>query len=410
MSDLRSFGTRFWVFLAGESISEIGSWASLVAIWGYAAFAFDADPGQIGLIGLAWLLPPVVLGPFAGTAIDRVGPRRVLVVSKAIGAAASIALVFADSYSLLIVFSFGHGVATAFSRPALEAMPPRIVDDSHLAATNALLHMATNLAIVLGPVAAAGSIALIGFDGAFLFDAVTYLVGIGAVFVVRMHPPLAQEEHTGAWSETLRGLRIVATEPPLRATVALMSGVYFLYGTALMLEPIYVRDVLERPVSTFALLQTAFGVCLVATGIVVARLGDRVAGLRVLSLAVAGSALGAVWYLGTTSVVMAFAGVMAWGAITAFLAGPSRTLLQRNAPPGAQGRVLAVDQTVEGLGHLVAMPIAAALAATLGIQGAAVVIGLGVVTLGVGGLLRTSGIEVAAPTTAVPPTEALTEA
>jgi MFS family permease len=360
----------------------------LVAIWGYAAFAFDADPTDIGLIGLAWLLPPVVLGPFAGTAVDRVGPRKVLVISKVVGAAASIALVFADSFSVLILFSFGHGVAAAFSRPALEALPPRIVDDERLAASNALLHMATNLAIVLGPVAAAGSIALIGFDGAFIFDAITYALGAGAVFAVTMHDAPAGEEHTGTWRETVAGIRIVVTNRALRKTVFLMSGVYFLYGTALMLEPVYVRDVLERPVSTFALLQTAFGVFLVATGVLVARLGDRVASLRVVALAVVGSALGAVWYLGTTSVVMAFAGVMAWGAVTAFLAGPSRTLLQRNAPSGAQGRVLAVDQTVEGLGHLIAMPVAAGLAAAFGVQGAIVVIGLGVAAIGGQGLLR----------------------
>jgi predicted MFS family arabinose efflux permease len=289
-------------------------------------------------------------------------------------------------------------------------MPPRIVDDARLAASNALLHMATNLAIVLGPVAAAASIALIGFDGAFIFDAITYVLGAGAVFIVRMHPPLAQEEHTGAWRETVRGLRIVATSRPLRATVLLMSGVYFLYGSALMLEPIYVRDVLERPVSTFAFLQTAFGVCLVATGVVVARLGDRVAGIRVLALAVTGSAFGAMWYLGTTSVLMAFAGVMAWGAVTAFLAGPSRTLLQRNAPPAAQGRVLAVDQTAEGLGHLVAMPVAATLAASLGVQGAAAVIGIGVVALGLFGLARLSGIEVAGPAEPAAAAPALAEA
>lgn len=402
MAELRSFGARFWAFLAGEAISEIGSWASLVAIWGYAAFAFDAEPAEIGLIGLAWLFPPVVLGPFAGTAIDRVGPRQVLVWAKALGAVASIALVFADTYPLLIAFSFGHGISSAFSRPALEAIPPRIVDDAKLASTNALLHMATNLAIVLGPIAAAGSIALLGFDGAFIFDAVTYMIGIAAVFVVTMHPPLAHEEHTGAWRETVRGLRIVATSRPLRTTVFLMFGVYFLYGSALMLEPIYVRDVLERPVSTFALLQTAFGISLVAVGVLVARLGDRVAKLSVVALAVAASALGAVWYLGTASIVMAFVGVMVWGAVTAFLAGPSRTLLQRNAPPGAQGRVLAVDQTAESIGHLLAMPIAAGLAASFGIQGAAVAIGLGVATLGFGGFLhvrgRTPSVAEACPT------------
>lgn len=407
MSDLRSFGSRFWVFLAGESVSEIGSWASLVAIWGYAAFAFDADPAQVGLIGLAWLLPPVLLGPFAGTAIDRVGPRRVLVVSKAFGAVASVALVFAETYTLLIAFSFGHGIATAFSRPALEAMPPRIVDDARLAASNALLHMATNLAIVLGPVAAAGSIALIGFNGAFIFDAVTYLIGMGAVFAVHMHAPVVVEEHAGAWRETVRGVRIVATTRPLRTTVGLMFGVYFLYGVSLMLEPIYVRDVLEQPVSTFALLQTAFGVCLVGTGVVVARLGDRVAGIRVVALAVAGSAIGAAWYLGTASVAMAFVGVMAWGAVSAFLAGPSRTLLQRHAPAGAQGRVLAVDQTAEGLGHLVAMPVAATLAAAAGVQGTAVVIGLVVLVVGVAGYVRAPAVA-SAPAPA--PAEALAEA
>jgi MFS family permease len=362
-------------------------------MWGYAAFAFDAEPTEIGLIGLAWLLPPVVLGPLAGTAIDRVGPRTVLVLAKAGGAAASIALVFADTFPLLIAFSFGHGIATAFSRPALDAMPPRVVNDSQLAAANAFLHMATNLAIVIGPVAAAGSIALLGFDGAFVFDACTYLIGIVAVFAVTLHDPIQGEEpYTGAWRETITGIRIVLTSQPLRTTVALMSGVYFLYGTALMLEPIYVRDVLERPVSTFALLQTAFGVCLVATGVLVARLGDRVATLHVLALAVAGSALGAVWYLSTTSVVMAFAGVMAWGAVTAFLAGPSRTLLQRNAPPGAQGRVLALDQTVEGLGHLVAMPVAAGLAAAFGVQGAAIAIGVVVAVGGFGGLWRIAAV------------------
>ena len=149
-----------------------------------------------------------------------------------------------------------------------------------------------------------------------------------------------------------------------------------------MLEPLYVRDVLGRPVQTFALLQSAFGVFLVGVGFVVAHLGDRVATRAVLAMAVTGSALGAIWYLGTTSIVMAFAGVMAWGAATAFIAGPSRTLLQRHAPSGAQGRVLAVDRTVEGIAHLVAMPIAAGLAAAIGIRGAAVIVGAVIATFG----------------------------
>jgi MFS family permease len=385
-----------WAFLAGQAFSDIGSWASLVAIWGYAAYAFDADPGQIALVGVAWLLPPVILGPFAGTLIDRIGPRAVVVGAKALGAVASVALIFADDFSVLVLFSFGHGVSFAFYQPALDAIPPRIVADEHLASTNALMRIATDLSIVLGPVAAAGAIALWGFDGAFIFDAVTYLVGIVATYLVVIHPLEHEAEPEGAWRDTVEGIAFVARSPILRSTMLLTGGVYLLYGSALLLEPVYVRDVLEEPVETFAYLQTAFGICLVAAGVYVAHLGDRVARRGVLALAVVGSALGSVWYLGTTSIVMAFAGVMAWGLVTAFIAGPSRTLLQRNAPPTSHGRVLAVDRTIEGIGHLVAMPIAGGLAAWLGVQGAAAIVATGVALIGLAGWRLASAAERAA--------------
>jgi MFS family permease len=387
VTEFRSFGARFWAFLAGEAFSAIGSWASLVAIWGYAAYTFDASPLDIGIVGVAWLLPPVFFGPVAGTVIDRLGPRKVLVAAKVLGTAASIALIFAHSFHILILFSFGHGISMAFAQPALDAFPPRIVKDRQLAAANSLLNTAGHLALVLGPMAAAGSIALVGFKGAFIFDAITYIVGIASTFVITMHPA-AMAERTGAWRETMDGLRIALRRGPVRTTLSLTASVYCLYGTALMLEPLYVRDVLGRPVQTFALLQSAFGVFLVGTGFFVAHLGDRVATRAVLALAVTGSALGAIWYLGTTSIVMAFAGVMAWGAATAFIAGPSRTLLQRHAPTGAQGRVLAVDRTVEGIAHLVAMPIAAGLAAAVGIRGAAVIVGAVIATFGLTDRLR----------------------
>ena len=58
-----------------------------------------------------------------------------------------------------------------------------------------------------------------------------------------------------------------------------MAAVHLLYGSALLAEPLYVRDVLHRSPTTFAALQTVFGVWLVVAGIVVARLEDRLATL-----------------------------------------------------------------------------------------------------------------------------------
>ncbi len=88
MTEFRSFGARFWVFLAGEAFSAIGSWASLVAIWGYAAYAFDAEPARHRHRRRGLAAP-------AGRASARsrarsstaLGPRKVLVAAKVLGAA-----------------------------------------------------------------------------------------------------------------------------------------------------------------------------------------------------------------------------------------------------------------------------------------------------------------------------------
>ncbi|MEQ1788635.1 MAG: hypothetical protein ABL966_16405 [Acidimicrobiales bacterium] len=50
-------------FLAAEAVSAIGSWATVVAIWGYAAFEYDASPGEVSLFGIAFSVPGVLLGP-----------------------------------------------------------------------------------------------------------------------------------------------------------------------------------------------------------------------------------------------------------------------------------------------------------------------------------------------------------
>ncbi len=72
----------------------------------------------------------------------------------------------------------------------------------------------------------------------------------------------------------------------LRRIVTCTFAVHLLYGTALLAEPLYVRDVLERSPSVFAALQTAFGICLVAGGLLAARLGDRLASFGWVALGV----------------------------------------------------------------------------------------------------------------------------
>ena len=243
-------------FLVAEALSAIGSWATIVAIWGYAAFEYDASPGEVSLFGIAFAAPGLLLGPLTGAVVDRIGPKATLALAKVIGVVASLALLAADDFRTLALLSVLHGTASAFSHPALQSMPPRLVDDVHLARTNALVSLTDELAIVLGPVAAGVGIAAFGFRGAFVFDALTYGLGLAVLPVVQLRA-IRAGTHPDAdppvrLRDALAGWQLIVRTGVLRRTVGCTFVVHLLYGTALLAEPLYVRDVLERSPSTFA--------------------------------------------------------------------------------------------------------------------------------------------------------------
>jgi MFS family permease len=384
-ADGSPFAPRVASFLLAEALSGIGSWATIVAIWGYAAYEYDATPGDVALFGLAFSVPGVVLGPLVGSVVDRIGPKATMAIAKVIGVVASLALLAADDFRVFAVLSALHGVALVFTMPALQSMPPRLVADEHLARTNALVSLTDELAIVLGPVAAGVGIAAFGFRGAFVFDAATYALGLAVLPLVRLRPRAVAEDRPDEASEgsfrvreVLAGWRLVAGVTILRRTVLCTFAVHFLYGLALLAEPLYVRDVLGRSEAVFAALQTVFGVFLVIGGVIAARLGERLASFRFVALGVVASGISAVVYLGTPLVTVAFVGVSLWGVATALISGPSRTVLQRSSPETAHGRVLAADFVAGSSAELVGVAAGGLVVTVLGVSWSALTVGLAV--------------------------------
>ena len=378
MTEQSPFSVRIATFLTAEALSAIGSWATIIAIWGYAAYEYDATAADVSLFGLAFALPGVLLGPLTGTVIDRIGPKLTLGAAKAVGVLASLALLTADSFHALALLSALHGATMAFSLPALQSMPPRLVAERHLARTNALVSLTDEMAIVLGPAAGGIAIAAFGFRGAFVFDALTYAVGLVILPLVRVRPAagVAADDPPVRIRDALAGWKLIGRSRLLRRTVACTFAVHLLYGMALLCEPLYVRDTLGRSEAVFAALQTAFGLCLVGGGLLAARLGDRLASFNWVVLGVGTSGLTAVIYLGTPLVVVAFAGVAAWGVATAVISGPSRTLLQRGSPERAHGRVLSADMVAASSAELAGVGLAGALVSLLGVPWSITIVGL----------------------------------
>ena len=124
-------------------------------------------------------------------------------------------------------------------------------------------------------------------------NAATYLIGVLVLLPVRLGPAPARTDAAapaGVVAEVREGLRVVRGRPELWRMFALAGSVYLIWGAFVVVEPIYVREVLHGSPTLFAMLQSTFGVGLVVTGIVVARLGERLVRWSVVCAAAIGSA------------------------------------------------------------------------------------------------------------------------
>jgi predicted MFS family arabinose efflux permease len=295
-----------------------------------------------------------------------------------LGVVASLAFLATDTFLAMTVLTSVHGIGATFAQPALQSMPPRLVADDQLATTNALVGMTDESSLIFGPALGGAAIALFGFKGAFVVDAITYAIGLLVLPLVHLRPAERQapaDRSTGV-REVFAGWSLIARTPILRRTVTCTAIVFGMYGLAFLAEPLYVRDVLERSPATFAALQVVFGIFLIGGGFVAARLGDRIATFRWVAIGAAGSGIAAILYLGTPWVVVAFGGVAVWGVFTAIISGPSRTVLHRATPEHAHGRVLAADMVAGNGAMFVGTVAAGPLIEAIEVQGSVVLFGL----------------------------------
>src|SRR5436190_2182064 len=208
----------FAPLLLGQAVSETGNWIAVIAIWGFASFRFDVGPGDLALLFVVLSVPGALLGPLLGVPIDRLGPRRTLVLANVLGLLDALLLTQAHSYTAIIVLALPLGLIEALATASLDAIPPRIVPDEQLVTANALLGGAQGLAIVVGPITAALVNSQWGLEGAFLADAATFLVGALVALRLRIEPaPRDPMEHsTSTWRELRAGMSLVRRTGGLR--------------------------------------------------------------------------------------------------------------------------------------------------------------------------------------------------
>ena len=174
-----------WV---GQAVSELGAHVSAIA-FPLLVLATTGSPVRAGIVSAAGTLPDLVLAVPAGALVDRWNQKRVMIVTDSVCAAAFGSLGLAVALDAL---TFGHIVAVAFIEGvgfvlfevAEGSALQKVVADHHLdaalARNSARAHTAALAGQPLG-----GALFALGRAVPFVFDAVSYLMSVVAVSLIR---------------------------------------------------------------------------------------------------------------------------------------------------------------------------------------------------------------------------------
>jgi predicted MFS family arabinose efflux permease len=134
---------------------------------------------HLAWLGVAMLLPSLLLSPFVGPLVDRWQLVLVLVVADALRAlvVASMPQAFgAAGVPAILALVFAGFTLNCFFLPARSALPPQLVDEPDLLRANALLTLGGVAATILGSGFGGRVVDTIGWRNALYLDAATFAV------------------------------------------------------------------------------------------------------------------------------------------------------------------------------------------------------------------------------------------
>jgi len=224
------FLTLLW---AGETVSQIGSQVTLLALPLTAVLTLRATPFQMGVLRALQYSPALLIGLFAGVYIDRLRRRPLLIgadIGRALllGSIPVVALLGWLGMSYLYGVSFLVGALTVLFEVAYLAFLPSLVGREQLVDANGKFEASSAAARIAGPGLGGLLVQLLTAPLAIAADAASFVVSVVCLALVRTpEPPPPPAAKRAMRREIGEGLRVVARHPILRASIMTSGTVNF---------------------------------------------------------------------------------------------------------------------------------------------------------------------------------------
>ncbi|HSE33586.1 MAG TPA: MFS transporter [Pyrinomonadaceae bacterium] len=220
---------RLWV---GQVISELGNWFNFIAALGLVRVVSHASPEVTTIMLVLRLVPFVVFAPLAGAFVDRWSRRNVMIVTDLVRVVVALGFLFVHRPQDLWIAYMCTGLLSFFGtffEAAKNAAVPNITGERDLLAGNALMFSSRFLLMSLGAALGGWTSASVGYQAAFVINAISFLASAYSVFLVpeeqtRQAAAMVAsraDRHRGYGRDIREGWSYIITHAPVATILAI---------------------------------------------------------------------------------------------------------------------------------------------------------------------------------------------
>jgi MFS family permease len=371
-------------------------------------FSISKSNTAVAGVVMAFTLPSVLFGIWAGVMVDRWNKKWVLFMTNILRGLFLIPLIFLHGSLLWVyLFTFCVSIVTQFFIPAETPIIPLLVNKKLLLSANALFGMGIYASTFLAYALSGSFIDLFGTANIFLILTIIYLISAGFILLIRasksrIEPKINEGVLPGFRQEAKMVLRLVSKNKNLYHALFLLCLSQIIILMFAAIGPGYATQVLKIRIESFPVLfvtpaiigvvcgaliigsflhkvsrtlLTKFGLYLMGISILFLPYGSKVESRAIIQTI--NSYLPHILTVNVLHIMVFLAFVL--GFAIAFVFIPANTILQEEAGDEIRGKIYGLLNTFVGIMSVIPVILVGGLADIFGVK--IIVTGVGVVVL-----------------------------
>ncbi len=349
----------------GAFLSFVGSWVQNVG-QGVLIYELTGSKERLALVSFLSMVPVTLFGPFAGSFVDRMNKRALLVWSQILLALSAFAIAYLTwskqiRVEHLFIAAAFNGIISCFEMPVRQATLSSVIPKEDLSIAIPFQGFTFNLARVFGPALAALLLTRFTVDKCYLVNGISFTALIFAALAIRADLSAKADRTSPIVDLIIEGFRYTWRDKRLKMlflleTLFSFCGLFYLAQLPAIAQEMFHLGKSETGTGV-GIVTTAVGIGAILALMVTSKTSEKPVKGMLIRISVTAAALGLFLLSFTTNVWAAVPILILLGVSNVTIFNTCNSLFQIIAPEHLRGRVISMHiWALSGIGALGVYP------------------------------------------------------